>query len=171
MNLITEQWQGEIHKNPMVNFSLKFKKLRKVLRAWNWNTFGDINRKEEETMEDIENLQKDQEKGWDSKNAENLIKAQSELENILWMKEAMAKDKARISWLKEGDRNSAFFHASIKARRVRNSFQLRRPDGSLTKDRDEIGKEAVAYYERLFNQYTPLLQWTRWILSLREFLR
>lgn len=70
------------------------------------------------------------------------------------MKESMAKDKARISWLKEGDRNTAFVHASITVRRKQNTTTLQCDDGIVTTDNSIIGSAALDYYQRLFNQYT-----------------
>lgn len=97
------------------------------------------------------------ESGWDEERKNDLTRDKKELDDILIMKEeAMARDKARITWLKEGDRNTAFFHASIKARRIQNNqIQFQREDGNFTTDRDTIGQAAVEYYQNLFNQYTP----------------
>lgn len=71
------------------------------------------------------------------------------------MKEAMARDEARISWLKEGDRNTAFFHAAIRVRRKQNSMTPQRNDGIDTTNSSDIVNEALLYYQTLFNKYTP----------------
>lgn len=108
----------------MKNFSLKMKHLRKSLRNWNWEVFGDLNRKENNLLEGTETFKKNLDMGWNVDTFKKLNESRSEFENVLLLKESMTKDKARIGWLQEGERNSAFFHASIKARRIRNYFQL-----------------------------------------------
>ena len=66
-------------------------------------------------------------------------------EKLFW------SQKARTTWLQEGDKNTQYFHAVVKGRRKRNKIQsLHRDDGSWTKNEGEIGKEVAKYYERLF---------------------
>ncbi|KAL9661991.1 hypothetical protein QQ045_026819 [Rhodiola kirilowii] len=62
----------------------------------------------------------------------------------------MICQKARLQWLADGDRNSKFFHAAIKARRARNLINLELPDGSFSSDRDLIGAQAVEHFSSLF---------------------
>lgn len=66
----------------------------------------------------------------------------------------MARDKSRVTWLIEGDRNSAFFR-SIRARRKPNHMTLQREDGTSTDNSSNIGNVVVEYYQKLFNKYTP----------------
>ncbi|KAL9681132.1 hypothetical protein QQ045_012913 [Rhodiola kirilowii] len=54
----------------------------------------------------------------------------------------------------EGDRNSAFFHASIKARRIRNNMKLLMEDDSYSEDAKTIGAHAVNYFQRLFGGFS-----------------
>lgn len=43
--VIKEHWQGRLHIHPLKIFALKLRHLRQVLRKWNWEIFGDLNRK------------------------------------------------------------------------------------------------------------------------------
>ena len=59
--------------------------------------------------------------------------------------------KARLSWLQEGDKNTKYFHAVVKGRRKRNKIgNLQREDGSWTTNDQEIAHEIAAYYKQLF---------------------
>lgn len=95
-----------MHEQPLLNFAMKLSRLRKRLRQWNWNVFGDINRKEEILLANIVTAQKELETGWNPEVAEVLQKCPMDLQDIILMKESTARYKARINLLKEGGRNS-----------------------------------------------------------------
>jgi hypothetical protein len=66
--------------------------------------------------------------------------------------EIMAKQRSRIDWLKEGDRNTAFFHARATSRRRTNIIQyLVRDDGSKCEDQAGLKGMAQSFYENLFS--------------------
>ncbi|XP_059076363.1 uncharacterized protein LOC131875739 [Cryptomeria japonica] len=68
-------------------------------------------------------------------------------EEIFW------KQKSRIDWLQEGDRNTAFFHNSVKARRQGNSISsLVSQDGAQLSSSADISREAVNYFSNLFSR-------------------
>ncbi|XP_042515364.1 actin-related protein 4 [Macadamia integrifolia] len=69
--------------------------------------------------------------------------------------ESFLRQKSRITWLKLGDSNSAYFHKSVKARNNVNSItKLSTPEGNLVHRVDEIKKVAVDYFEDLFRPPT-----------------
>ena len=64
--------------------------------------------------------------------------------------EATLKQKSRIQWLESGDKNSRYFHLSIKARRhFKRITSLEKPDGRFTTTSDEAKEEAVRYFQSL----------------------
>ncbi|KAL9672810.1 hypothetical protein QQ045_029062 [Rhodiola kirilowii] len=65
----------------------------------------------------------------------------------------MLEEKAKITWLKEGDRNTQFFHASIRARRSQNAIKLELEDGSFTDYGDYVGQQAANYFNKLFGEF------------------
>ncbi|KAL9678481.1 hypothetical protein QQ045_016325 [Rhodiola kirilowii] len=42
MPLVESAWRGDHHINPILNFALKLKALRKTLKQWNWEVFGNM---------------------------------------------------------------------------------------------------------------------------------
>jgi hypothetical protein len=54
-------------------------------------------------------------------------------------------------WLKEGDRNTNFFHRNVTWRAKKSNINnLKREDGSLTQDQLEMGVLATNFYQKLF---------------------
>ena len=82
-------------------------------------------------------------------------------EEIFW------KQKSRVDWLQEGDRDSAFFHNTIKAHRFGNSItSLVSTTGDQLFSKEEISLEATSYFSHLFSKEEPIsLVETRAILN------
>ena len=78
---------------------------------------------------------------------------QAELNEWLLRNEIHWKEKSREVWLKEGDKNSKFFHFSTIIRRRRNSIDSIKNDfGEWITDRREIQKHFVGKFKTLFNE-------------------
>ncbi|KAL3534568.1 hypothetical protein ACH5RR_003029 [Cinchona calisaya] len=59
-------------------------------------------------------------------------------------------------WLKDGDKNTAFFHTSVKGRRLRNSIiGLQKYNGQWCQEEKQIQEEIISYYEVLFTLANP----------------
>ncbi|XP_057853365.1 uncharacterized protein LOC131063529 [Cryptomeria japonica] len=72
----------------------------------------------------------------------------SELSKLLARVENYWKDKARESWLREGDLDTGYFHASVKSCRNMNEIdRVRNNMGDWCIEEDEIGAEAVKFFE------------------------
>jgi hypothetical protein len=64
----------------------------------------------------------------------------------------MARQRSRVDWLREGDRNTAFFHARASVRRRTNKIRaLTREDGSRCEDLNEIKAMTEQFYGDLFS--------------------
>jgi hypothetical protein len=65
--------------------------------------------------------------------------------------EIMARQRSRVDWLREGDRNTTFFHARASARKKTNRIDiLVREDGSKCEDQQGIKGMVHSFYEDLF---------------------
>ncbi|CAA0834046.1 DNAse I-like superfamily protein, partial [Striga hermonthica] len=61
------------------------------------------------------------------------------------------EQKARITWLKHGDKNSRYFHAQTVQRRKRNTIvRLNKEDGTLCDNKEKIDQCIEEFYHQLF---------------------
>ena len=71
-----------------------------------------------------ENAQPDQSR-------EEISLLRKEIQFLLNQEETYWRQRSRITWMREGDRNTSFFHAQASQRRKANTIiRLRHPNGS-----------------------------------------
>lgn len=72
------------------------------------------------------------------------------MKNLCVAEESFLKQKSRITWLKEEDSNSSFFHKSVKVKHFRDQMkQLYNEQGQLLTLQEEISTEAVRFFKSL----------------------
>lgn len=112
----------------------KLKRLKPVLKQWNWTVFGNIFTKLDDLRMEIAKAEEDQ-----NCDAQSLAIPKQNYKDV----ENFDKQKVRNKWLKQGDRNTAFFHQSL--------LHKGRQMGSL-KIQNEVGEEiedaAIDYFRK-----------------------
>lgn len=136
--------------SPSCRIATKLRCLKNKLKEWNWSTFGDLKIKIEQLKAQHAHLETLLQDMWSEQNDETLHRVSEELrQNLAWEAELL-QQKTRASWLQEGDRNTKFFHALIKARRSKNNIALHRPDGENITDPSQICNLAASHFDHLF---------------------
>ena len=70
--------------------------------------------------------------------------------------ERMWKQRARISYIKEGDHNTRFFHCHATQRKRRNCItSIRNQADEMCSDKDQIAATFVEFYQHLFTSSNP----------------
>jgi len=70
---------------------------------------------------------------------------------LLLQEEAFWKQRAKMHWLKEGDMNTKFFHASAVARdKLKTVCKLRTDDGRTATSQEDMCIVVQGYFEQLF---------------------
>ncbi|KAM0917640.1 hypothetical protein ACQ4PT_009125 [Festuca glaucescens] len=121
--------------------------LRSMLVCWSREEFGSVKNELKAMRQKLEALRLGSLRSGPTR-AEKDLKRISEL---LAREEAMARQRSRIQWLKEGDRNTAFFHAKAKDHARSNLISsLKRDDGSFCSNQSEMEHMAASFYKNLF---------------------
>lgn len=114
------------------------------LKKWNEEIFGSVEFLIKLLVEEID-LKRDargllvEEQALQRSNFEEMWK-------LLKSKESFALQRSSLHWLKEGDANSACFHAYIKARGRRNMVSALRVDGSVVEGIFWVSSDVVSKY-------------------------
>ena len=73
------------------------------------------------------------------------------LKEALHQEEVWLRQRSRVPWLREGDRNTSYFQAQAAQRKRMNKIHgLRRVDGSVCENENEDKAEVLAFYQNLY---------------------
>ncbi|KAL8129710.1 hypothetical protein V2J09_018865 [Rumex salicifolius] len=141
LGFVREHWKSD--KDPCAAVAI----LREDLLKWNKVVFGNIHIRKADLVARIEGIKKALENGV----TEELIREEQdslrEFEKVSTQEEMMWFQKSRQDWLKLGDRNMAFFHASTVIRRRRNQISsLQINEGTWIVDKVELEEHAVGIF-------------------------
>jgi hypothetical protein len=71
----------------------------------------------------------------------------------------MLRQQTKIDWLREGDSNSAYFHAALKAKHATSTLHtLFKDDGTSIQSQDDIAQEVCDFYRQLMGTRIPSLR-------------
>ncbi|XP_038993930.1 uncharacterized protein LOC120117774 [Hibiscus syriacus] len=155
MNVVKESWQSEVSSTAMCCLFAKLKRLKLRLKEFNRCHFEDISKRVNDKRNQLEQIQ-----------LANLSHAgcyidekntlQKELHDLEVVEASFYKQKAKIHWLKEGDRNTNFFHSAMIRKIKRNTIRLLyAEDGSRLDTFEAMSAEMVRFYTELLGIEDP----------------
>lgn len=121
------------------------KKIKKVIKQWNLEDNGDINRRIKDKEVLLDNI--------DSSDSDSHLQSQvvSELQSLYQEKSSMLIQQSRVKWDLEGDRNSKFFHQVVKFRNNRNTIKVIKEGDVKFTDPEDIKKVFFNHFHNFFN--------------------
>ncbi|KAJ9128883.1 hypothetical protein P3X46_034379 [Hevea brasiliensis] len=148
--IINSSWNFPIRGSPMFSLTQKLKWCSANLSRWS-------KRQLTEGKQEMMWLQKQLEViNGNPMDENNKAKEEAIVSWIhqLWKAEEIHwKQRSRVQWLQEGDKNTRFFHLSTIQRRQRNYIhRLQRDDRSRTDNEDEIKHSITFYFKRVYKK-------------------
>lgn len=120
IQLVKDSWYEEINGNAIYISMNKLKRLKVLLKKWNWEVFGNV----QVTLQQAEKKIIETNILFDSDPAN--IELLNNYITARWVRDIAAQNyhtllsqKARINWVQFGDANTRFFHTSIKIRQAK----------------------------------------------------
>jgi hypothetical protein len=105
----------------MYRFQVRLKHIKKKLKQWTQEVFKNIDQENKDIEEKMDRIQKiciQEGYNMERKNEESHL--HQEWEKICKQEEILWRQKSRVQWLKEGEKNTKFFHRSRISRRTQN---------------------------------------------------
>ena len=122
---VKSKWENYlVQGNEILVLKEKLKMLKSDMKGWNKEVFGHIDKIKLDIVKKIQELDmRDDVDGLDENKIRDRRDLPSQLQVINVRNESLLQQKSRALWIKQGDSNSKFFHASIKWRRMRNEIK------------------------------------------------
>ncbi|KAG2583695.1 hypothetical protein PVAP13_6KG193318 [Panicum virgatum] len=120
MDFVTRTWDPGDGTQDLAAAAGALSSLQGSLKAWDREVFGSVKKQGKELRAELE-VERNGTlyRGPTAKERELMAK----LADVLAREETMEKQRARISWLREGDRNTEFFQAKARARNQSNRIK------------------------------------------------
>ncbi|WOL08081.1 hypothetical protein Cni_G16833 [Canna indica] len=147
--LVKEFW----HRNDGNNMNMMevLECMKKVLHDWNRNVVGNLERNLEETDKKLKILELKEENGVITEEEQvfmrilgNKMTALNRQIKIKWW------SKAKKNWIEEGDRNTKYFHNSVRIRRKKNIVEKLEIEGEWVTEGRLMVKPMANWYRTLW---------------------
>ena len=153
-DIVKKVWSRDVRGSAMFRLVSKLKALKGELKVLNIKEFWNISERVKVARKELYDVQN---KVFIDQDNEALIDEEyaksAKFQRLLKAEESLAKQKAKVHWLREGDQNTNFFFKTINGRRNRNRIKtLNMKDDSTTNDNQKIKDEFILFYEKLFKE-------------------
>ena len=146
--VVKSTWDCNPTGTALFRLAQKIKKTRVQLLLWSQAKVRIIPRLIESTRKKLKVLEEQTQESYDAAEV-NLVRR--ELHSLLAKEETHWRQRSRVSWLREGDRNSKFYHACASQRKRTNTIVgLRDPNGIWQESHFGISNTAIDYFNNLF---------------------
>ena len=155
-NIVNKEWAvfgGKSKANPVQQFQKIAKSSLANLKTWSNSEFKDREKQQNKLLEQLKVAKQSSGHAIDGM---QIKKLENQISNMLMDEEIYWKQRSRVKWLKEGDRNTKFFHEKASARRRKNKiWGVEDNNGKWLKDQDDINREFSEFFQDLFTTSNP----------------
>lgn len=130
-------------------FNSKILACQTNLRVWNRKTFGHVRNSLKQKLADLKSTE---ESVCYRSNPSWIWAIRDEIQQLQANEKCMWKQRSRNRWLKEGDKNTKYFHCRANQRNSQNLVAgLKDDNGNQVEDEAGLGKVVDGYFEKIFS--------------------
>ena len=151
--LLKGWWQIlKFHGSFSYILAAKLKALKGILKSWNMEVFGRVEVKKKKALQRVlfwDDLEKQRELVLEER--EERIMAKEEFKSWAVLEEISWRQKSRELWLKDGDKNTGYFHKMANAHRRRNCLRKISINGKMIENEAEIKAGLIDAFKNLIS--------------------
>jgi hypothetical protein len=141
----------EFQGSPSFVLASKLKALKEDIKKWNKESYGDVRVKKLELMQELQLLETKENQGWLTEEVRfHRSDLKAELEKTMLLEKISMRQKSRIQWLKECDKNTKFFHCTANSNHRKNFIEHMSHGEVKWETQEEIWKGTVNFYKGLY---------------------
>ncbi|XP_049937087.1 uncharacterized protein LOC126410668 [Nymphaea colorata] len=142
LDIVKKEWGSNVTGCPMIRLLKKLGLVKSALLRWNAEKFGRLESRIENLRLRLDQSRLLVEHGdWGATKQEYEIRGL--LNDALLMEEVMWKQRSRIRWLAEGDKNTSIFHIMANCRKAKWYIRVIEVDGETHTEEAKILKACV----------------------------
>jgi hypothetical protein len=154
MALIRDAWDQNVGVGGLDEMQSSLRGVKSRLQTWERDVFGSVKKSLAALHRELE-MERGRLIGCGPSRKEKQLMAR--ITELLSREEVMEKQRARMDWLRDGDRNTALFQAKSRARAKRNAItSLIQEDCSVVVSQEDIEETASKFYQDLFSTQNEL---------------
>uniref|UniRef100_A0A803NIR1 non-specific serine/threonine protein kinase n=1 Tax=Cannabis sativa TaxID=3483 RepID=A0A803NIR1_CANSA len=154
--VVEDAWKKDSDFGRVVGLPRKLNITKRDLKVWNQNVFGFCDKKLRLLRDQLEKIQR---RPIDQSSVSEEAAIQMEIIDLEEKMSRIWRQKSRENWLRFGDGNTKFFHASTLIRRRRNYVGAVWGDmGQGIRGRDNIGKYFQDHFQEMFLSSNPVIE-------------
>lgn len=157
LKLISHSWFSiNVMGSEMFRVSSKLRALKKIIRDFSYSNYSDLEKRVQEALVSLTEAQSNLLSNPSNLNAAAEIEATRKWEILSLTEESFFYQRSRVTWLGEGDKNTAYFHRMASTRQSINHIHfLLQDDGSRIDSQEGIQSLCFEYFNDLLASDVP----------------
>ncbi|GLU24015.1 hypothetical protein SLE2022_399860 [Rubroshorea leprosula] len=154
LDLVREAWSVDIQGCPMFVVVQKLKLAKQKMKQLHKNRYGNLEGRIKDMAIELQNVQASMQNAlFDETLAAKEKELQRELTKLERANLSVIAQRAKVTWLKEMDSNSAYFHGKVKERQHRSVINsILNSEGVRVTQPKLIEQEFFMFYQNLFGK-------------------